>query len=78
MDIESFVSLHSSAVEAHQKAKQDLADAINQLNEESPFLAQSRKLAIETFEARKIASDRLQKALLLQNYNNKMKRLIQQ
>ena len=78
MDVSSFDNKHRLAVEAYNQALENLRTAIDQENEESPFLAQSRKLAIETFEARKIASDRLQKALLLQNYNNKMKRLIQQ
>jgi hypothetical protein len=73
MNVSTFASVYFSAVKAHQQAKQDLADAINQLNEESPFMDQARKLAIETVEALKIASNRFQLALLLQCYNEKMK-----
>jgi hypothetical protein len=77
MHVQAFYNAHQLAVKAHNQAVANLRTNIDQENEESPFLAQSRHLATETAKALKKASDRIQWVLLLQCYNDKMQTLIQ-
>jgi hypothetical protein len=78
ISISSFDNEYRRAVKARNLACNNLRTAIDQENEESPFLDQARKLAIETDKALKKASNSLQLALLLQSYNNRMEKLTEQ